>query len=313
MASHPHLRPDWALAVHGGSGAFRRGDLSPDADRAARAALARALDAGAAVLAAGGAALDAVEAAVRVLEDAAEFNAGRGAALTAEGAAELDAAVVDGRTRTAGAVAGVTATRNPVTLARAVMERGPHVLLAGPGADRFSVEAGLEQAGPDWFVTPERRGQLAELLARSPDAYDAGMKYGTVGAVARDGAGHLAAATSTGGVTGKRWGRVGDSPVPGAGTLADDRAGAVSCTGTGEAFLRAVAAHELLARVRLGGQRLGDAADAVLADVAALGGTGGLIAVGRDGPPLWRFATPGMFRGAALPGAAPAVAIYGDE
>lgn len=303
----------WTLLIHGGAGRFTRATISPEIDAGTRAGLHAALDAGSAVLTGGGAALDAVEAAVRVLEDDLHFNAGRGAALSREGCAELDAAMMDGRTRAAGAVARVTRSRSPVALARAVMERSAHVFLAGVGADAFSRDIGAEQVDPDWFVTPERRAQLAELLAGGGDAFDADMKYGTVGAVARDAAGHLAAATSTGGVTGKRWGRIGDSPVVGAGTWADDRGCAVSCTGAGEYFLRAGAAHEIEARVRLRGDSVAAATEAVLADVRALGGTGGAIVIGRDGEAVWRFTTPGMNRGLATAAGERRVALYGDE
>ena len=299
--------------IHGGAGRFERGRLSPEVEAATRAGLARALDAGTAVLAGGGAALDAVAAAVAVLEDDPHFNAGRGAALTREGTAELDAAVMEGATRGAGAVARVSHTRSPVGLARAVMERSRHVFLAGVGADAFSREIGLEQVGNDWFVTDPRRTNLAELLARDDDAYDVDMKYGTVGAVARDAAGHLAAATSTGGVTGKRWGRIGDTPVIGAGTWADDRGCAVSCTGAGEYFLRVGVAQAIDARVRLLGESLDVATAAVLTEVSALGGTGGAIVVGADGQGGWRFTTPGMNRGLATAGGERRVAIYGDE
>ncbi len=305
--------PVWSLAVHGGSGGMRRGGLTLEVDAGARAGLAAALDAGSAVLANGGSALDAVEAAVRVLEDDTHFNAGRGAALSREGMAELDAAIMDGRTRGAGAVARVTTARSPVALARAVMERSAHVFLAGIGADAFSRHIGVEQVANGWFVTETRRAQLAELLADGGDGYDVEMKYGTVGAVARDANGHLAAATSTGGVTGKRWGRIGDSPVVGAGTWADDRSCAVSCTGAGEYFLRVGAAHEIDARMRLGGETLIDAVTAVLADVRALGGTGGVIVVAPAGELGWRFTTAGMYRGRATSGGDRMVAIYGDE
>jgi len=303
----------WTLVIHGGAGGMTRERLSDEQDAGARAALGQALDAGSAVLAAGGAAIDAVEAAVRVLEDDPHFNAGRGAALTYEGVAELDAAIMEGTHRKAGAVAGVTATRHPVSLARAVMEQSPHVLLGGDGADQFSREHGLEQAGQDWLVLPERRRQLEELKARGADAFDVDMKYGTVGAVARDAAGHVAAATSTGGVTGKRWGRIGDSPLIGAGTYADDRAGAVSATGAGEYFIRAGVAHEICARVRLAGAGLRAAADAVMADVLALGGTGGVIVTGPDGEAVWSFTTAGMFRARAGSAGDREIAIYGDE
>lgn len=299
--------------IHGGAGRIERGRTSPETDAATRAGLNRALDAGSAILAAGGAALDAVEAAVRVLEDDPAFNAGRGAALTAAGTAELDAAIMDGRARTAGAVARVGGTRNPISLARAVMERSRHVFLAGVGADAFSREIGAAQIDNEWFVTDARRANLAELLADGGDAYDVDMKYGTVGAVARDADGHLAAATSTGGVTGKRWGRVGDTPVIGAGTWADDRGCAVSCTGAGEYFLRAGVAHAIDARVRLLGEAVGTAADVVLAEVTALGGTGGVIVAGADGGSAWRFTTPGMNRALAAGAGERAVALYGDE
>ncbi|MEG3125180.1 isoaspartyl peptidase/L-asparaginase family protein [Sphingomonas sp. GB1N7] len=302
----------WTLLVHGGAGMMTRERLTPEQDAGTRAGLNAALDAGSAVLERGGAALDAVAAAVRVLEDDPHFNSGRGAALTWDGAAELDAAIMDGRDRRAGAVAGVGATRNPVDLARAVMEDGAHVLLSGAGADDFSVERGLAQAGADWFVLPERAAQLEELKARG-GTFDVEMKYGTVGAVACDAHGHVAAATSTGGVTGKRWGRIGDSPLIGAGTYADDRSGAVSATGSGEFFIRAGVAHEICARVRLAGEPLQTAADAVMADVAELGGSGGVIVTGPEGDAVWSFTTLGMNRGRATSGGERIVAIYNDE
>jgi len=303
----------WNLVVHGGSGQMRRASTTPEVDVGVRKALGQALDAGTQVLAAGGPALDAVEAAVRVLEDDPHFNAGRGAALALDGTVELDAAIMDGRDRAAGAVAGVTATRHPVSLARAVMERSPHVLLAGAGADAFAIEHAVEAADAAWLVTPERRRQLNELLASGAGAFDTGMKYGTVGAAALDAHGHLAAATSTGGVTGKRPGRIGDSPIVGAGTWADDRSCAISCTGAGEFFLRAGAAHAIAARVRHLGEGVEQAAAAVLDDIRAMGGTGGVIVAGADGELAWRFTTPGMYRGRASSGGERVVALYGDE
>ncbi|MBN2972830.1 isoaspartyl peptidase/L-asparaginase [Roseomonas aeriglobus] len=303
----------WAIAVHGGAGIIPRGQLTPEQDAAARAGLNAALDAGQAILAAGGSALDAVEAAVRVLEDDPAFNAGRGAVFTYEGTQELDAAIMDGRTRAAGAVAGVTATKNPVRLARAVMDHSPHVLLAGSGADAFSRDQGLEQVGPDWFAIPERRDQLERMKASSATGFDVDMKYGTVGAVACDAEGHVAAATSTGGVTGKRWGRIGDSPLIGAGTFADDRAGAVSATGSGEFFIRAGVAHEICARVRFLGETLQAAGDVVMAETRALGGTGGIILTGPTGEIAWSMTTSGMYRGKASARGDRVVAIYGDE
>ena len=307
----------WTLVLHGGSGRITPATVPPTQAEAARAALGRALDAGAAVLAADGrgAALDAVEAAVRVLEDDPHFNAARGAALTREGLAELDAAIMEGTARAAGAVAGVTATRHPVSLARAVLEQGRHVLLSGAGADAFAVAHGVEPATQDWLVLPERRAQLAELLDASDHGgggFDTDMKYGTVGAVARDAAGRLAAATSTGGVTGKSWGRIGDSPLIGAGTYADDRAGAVSCTGTGEVFIRIGAAAEICARARLAGVPLDVAAAAVLAEVRALGGTGGVIVAGPAGEAVWAFTTPGMYRAVTTSDGRREVAMFGE-
>lgn len=305
-------QPNWTLVIHGGAGKLDREMLSADQDSGARAGLSRALDAGSAVLSGGGTALDAVEAAVRVLEDDPHFNSGRGAVFTHDGGIELDAAIMDGRTRAAGAVAAATATRSPVGLARAILDDGRHVFLASAGADAFSREHGLEQAEQDWFATDERRRQFAELQA-SGDMFDVDMKYGTVGAVACDTHGHVAAATSTGGVTGKRWGRIGDSPVIGAGTFADDRACAVSCTGSGEFFLRVGVGHEIAARVRLTGESLQAATEAVLAEVRALGGTGGAIVVAPDGTMAWSFTTPGMYRGTASAKSARSVAIYASE
>ena len=296
--------------IHGGSGAMRPATMTPEQEEAARAGLHAALDAGEAVLASGGSALDAVEAAARVLEDDPSFNAGRGSVLTAEGVVELDAAIMEGTGRRAGAVAGLRTTRAPVSAARAVMEHSPHVLLTYDGADRFAAEHGLEQVDNGWFVVPFRKAQLGKVMAGG-GAFDSDIKYGTVGAVAVDLAGHVAAATSTGGLTAKRWGRIGDSPLIGAGTYADDRACAVSATGLGETFMRAVGAHELAARVRIGGEGLQQALDAVLADVRSLGGSGGLIAVAPSGEAAWGFTTPGMYRGECGPDGRK-VAVY-DE
>jgi L-asparaginase / beta-aspartyl-peptidase len=303
----------WTLVIHGGAGSIERERVKPEDEKAIRAALGEALAAGKAVLAAGGTAVDAVEAAVRILEDAPHFNAGRGAVFTDDQRIELDAAIMDGRTRAAGAVAGVTRTRNPIALARAVMERSPHVFLSGAGADQFSMEQGLEQVDPAWFATAERRRQLDEMKAGKRSAFDVDLKYGTVGAVAVDADGHVASATSTGGLTGKRWGRIGDSPVIGAGTYADDRCCAVSGTGAGEYFIRIGLAHEICARVRLAGESIDTAADAVIAELGEIGGTGGLIVVAPDGSGGWAFNTPGMYRATASHESAPEIALYGEE
>jgi L-asparaginase / beta-aspartyl-peptidase len=300
----------WRLVIHGGAGSMRRHRLGVAADRRAREALEASLTAGCAILAKGESALDAVEAAVRELEEDICFNAGRGSVLTADGTIELDAAIMDGRTRRAGAVAGLRTTRAPVSLARLLSDKGPHVFLSGCGADEFAREAGLEQVGNSWFEVGERRRQLEELLVEG--GFDDEVKYGTVGAVAVDVDGHVAVATSTGGLTAKRWGRVGDAPLIGAGTYADDRSAAVSATGSGEYFIRAVAAHQLAERVRLGGQALQQALDAVLEDIGSLGGKGGLIAVAPNGDAAWGFTTPAMYRGMA-DSTGRTVAIYSDE
>lgn len=302
----------WKLVIHGGAGVIERGQSTPEQDRALRDSLERALAAGAEILAEGGGALDAVEMAARILEDDPQFNAGRGAVFTYEGANELDAAVMDGRGRDAGAVTGVTATRNPVSLARAVMEHSPHVFLSREGADQFSLEHGLEQVGPEWFATDERRRQLDIMRSGDGHYFDEELKYGTIGAVAVDIHGHVAAATSTGGLTGKRWGRIGDTPLIGAGTYADDRSGAVSATGAGEYFIRAAVAHEICARMRMLGESATVAADKVIADVGSLGGSGGVILVTPAGDAAWAFNTPGMYRGIAS-AEGNRVAIYADE
>jgi beta-aspartyl-peptidase (threonine type) len=300
----------WRLVVHGGAGSMRPGRLDPEQEKCARDGLEAALAAGSAILSKQASALDAVEAAVRVLEEDPCFNAGRGSVLTAEGFIELDAAVMDGRKRRAGAVAGLRTTRAPVSLARLLLAKGPHVFLSGKGADDFARNHGFEQVGNSWFEIPERRRQLEELVRVG--GFDDEVKYGTVGAVAVDVDGHVAVATSTGGLTAKRWGRVGDSPLIGAGTYADDRSAAVSATGSGEYFIRTVAAHQLAERVRLGGQSLQEALDAVLADIASLGGKGGLIAVAPDGEAAWGFTTPAMYRGMA-DASGRTVRIYAEE
>lgn len=301
----------WRLMVHGGCGAMRPGGLNPDQEEAARLGLGAALDAGERILKGGGSALDAVEAAARVLEDDPVFNAGRGSVLNYEGSIDLDAAIMDGATRDAGAVAGVKTIRCPISLARAVMEKTSHVLLSFEGAEEFGREQGFQTVDNAWFETAERRGQLDKVLAAGGQ-FDADVKYGTIGVVAVDAAGHVAAATSTGGLTAKRWGRIGDSPLIGAGTFADDRSAAISATGSGEYFIRAVAAHQVADRIRLAGASLQQAVDDTLADIKEMGGTGGLIAVAPSGEAAWGFTTSGMYRGVAGPDGRQ-VAVYKDE
>lgn len=253
-----------------------------------------------------------MEAAVRVMEDNPLFNAAKGAVFDAEGKNQLDAAIMDGATLKAGAVAAVTRTRNPVKLARAVMERSPHVFLAGPGADAFSVEQGLEQVDPSYFRTePRWRGYLAWKAKQA--SIDPTHKYGTVGAVARDVNGHLAAATSTGGLTGKRWGRIGDAPVIGAGTYASDGRCAVSATGTGEYFIRESAGRQVCDRVAWKGETIEAAADGTIAAIGAIGGDGGLIAMDAEGRTAFALNTDGMYRGTISAGHAAKTFIYADE
>lgn len=288
-----------AIAIHGGAGTLSLDDLSPAATRPYREGLERALAAGLVLLERGGAALDAVVAAVQVLEQDPLFNAGRGAVLAADGSVELDASIMDGRDLRAGAVAAVRHVRSPIDLARRVMEHSGHVMLVGVGAEEFALEQGLELVPNGHFVTERRRAELQRILAGQslPGREDL---MGTVGAVARDEQGNLAAATSTGGTAGKRWGRVGDSPLIGAGTYAANDACAVSATGHGEYFIRAAVAHEIASLVRYRSLDVVAAADeVVMRQLVSLGGSGGVIAVGRDGRIAMPFNSPGMLRAAA--------------
>jgi len=299
-----------AIAIHGGAGAVPRAVLSAEREQLYRAGLAAALDGGYAVLEAGGSSLEAVATAVRTLEDDPLFNAGRGAALTRDGAAELDAAIMDGKQMRAGAVAAVRHVRNPVDLARHVMEKSRHVLLVGPGAEEFALEEGLQLVPNRYFRTTER---FEQLLAeqRGEHVSDIVPPRGTVGAVARDAAGNLAAATSTGGMTNKRPGRVGDSPIIGAGTYAKNGVCAVSATGHGEYFIRAVAAHHVCAAVEHRGLALEEAARELLHEILrGLGGDGGVIAVDHAGRIVMDFSTEGMFRGARDSNGRRDIAIY---
>lgn len=295
------------LLIHGGAGVIRKD--TDEAGQAIRAALAHALRAGHATLQAGGSALDAVSAAVVVLEDAPHFNAGHGAVFTHDGHNELDAAIMDGATLRAGAIAGVRGVRNPILLARAVMEHSPHVMLAGAGAEAFAQEHGIARVEPEYFRTEHRWRQWQEALANESSGKDATDHFGTVGAVARDAIGNVAAATSTGGMTNKRWNRIGDSPVIGAGTYANAHC-AVSGTGWGEFYLRTCAAHAICMRVARG-EPLQQAAEAVInREIPQLGGSGGAIVLGRDGQFALPFNTQGMYRGWIGADGAPHVAIY---
>jgi beta-aspartyl-peptidase (threonine type) len=280
------------LALHGGAGDAAGGADHAEHRKALSAIAAETL----ALLRAGRSALDAVERAVVLLEECPLFNAGVGAVLNREGQPELDASIMDGATRACGAVAGVSRTKSPVQLARAVMEKSPHVIFMGAGAEALGRELGLPEVTPDHFVTEERFRQLKDAHRRGVIALDHDSAFGTVGAVARDKDGHLAAATSTGGLTNKHPGRVGDTPIPGIGTFADDRSAAISCTGTGEAFIRAGFGHHIHGRIAFSGWDLQEACEEALAQVRAYNGRGGCIAIGHDGRIALPFNSKVMFR-----------------
>ncbi len=311
QAQDPDAR--YVLAIHGGAGTMARSDLTPELEQAYRAALREALEAGYKVLNEDGNSLDAVVAALRIMEESPLFNAGKGAVFTSEGTVELDASIMDGRTRNAGAVSGVKEIRSPITLARLVMEESPHVMLTGSGAETFAREHNVETVPNEFFHTDRRRRQLERAQQQEREAAPSGTgallldedreaehhAFGTVGAVALDKAGNLAAGTSTGGMTNKRFGRVGDSPIIGAGTYADNETCAISATGHGEYFIRGVVAYDVAAMMRYAGLSLTAAANAVvMGRLTELGGTGGIIALDREGHVAMPFNTPGMYRGA---------------
>ncbi|WP_352410103.1 isoaspartyl peptidase/L-asparaginase [Mixta sp. BE291] len=311
-----------AIAIHGGAGAIARSALSTEQQQHYLQALRDIVACGQAILAAGGSALDAVTEAVRLLEECPLFNAGKGSVFTQQGTHELDACIMDGRSQDAGAVAGVAHIRNPILAARAVMEHSPHVLLCGSGAEQFAEEQGLTPVAADFFSTDARWQQLARArasqqtlldhdgAAQEGAPLDADRKLGTVGAVACDLAGNLAAATSTGGMTNKRVGRIGDSPLPGAGCFSNRRV-AVSCTGTGEIFMRTLAAGDVAALMAYGGLSLQQASDRVIFEkIPALGGSGGLIAIDAEGNIVLPFNTEGMYRGYGYLDEPPVAEIY---
>ena len=337
--THKQAAPKWSIAIHGGAGTMDKDKMTPQQRAEYEAALQQALDAGKAVLASGGSAMDAVKAAIMPMEDSPLFNAGRGAVFTWEGRNELDASIMDGRDRSAGAVAGVTTVKNPILLADKVRTDSPHVFLMGKGAEEFAGERGFEVTPPEYFATEGRLKSLERMKAEKVSALDVDLKFGTVGAVALDMEGNLAAGTSTGGMTGKRWGRIGDAPVIGAGTYADNRSCAVSATGWGEYFIRVGVAQEICTRLRMIADNYGtathgldgsgrvtgippepleaddaqDVADEVMVEVAELGGDGGIILVTPEGHALYSFNTSGMYRGRANSDGLNEVAIFGGE
>ena len=299
----------FGMAIHGGAGTIERSSMTAQNEAAHRAGLEQTLRAGYDVLRKGGSSLDAVEAAIHVLEDNPLFNAGKGAVFTHEGTNELDASIMDGRTLKAGAVAGLQHIRNPISLARLVMEKSPHVMLDGEGAEAFAKQMGVPFVEQKYFYTKERWDALQKVKKKSGPISDK-EKHGTVGAVALDQAGNLAAGTSSGGTTNKEFGRIGDSPIIGAGNYADNRTCAVSCTGDGEYFIRSVVAYDISAMMNYKGMPLKEAAEAAISKVGKLGGTGGLVAIDKEGEIAMPFNTTGMYRGKVGADGKISVAIY---
>lgn len=335
----------WSIAIHGGAGTIERDKITPEKDAEIRAALNKALAIGTKILSDGGTAIDAITATIISMENDPNFNAGKGAVFTWDKTNELDSSIMDGSDLSAGAVAGINGTKNPILLARAVKDHSPHVMLSGEGANQFSREQGLEQVTPDYYATPYRLKQIEDVLAKKVSVADVDYKFGTVGAVAMDSKGNMAAGTSTGGMTGKRWGRIGDSPIIGAGTYADNRSCAISATGSGEYFIRLGVAHEICARIRmrfpeaikeaqlavpkdadgndtyvvhgsefqLSDEEIQQIADDVIAELGELGGDGGIIYATPWGQAGYSFNTAGMYRGRATSEGEQSVTIYGDE
>lgn len=318
----PSMKKPFGLVIHGGAGVVLRENISPELEADYRAKLTEARDAGYKILEQGGSAMDAVIAAVTIMEDSPLFNAGKGAVLNADGICELDASVMDGETQAAGAVASVRRIQNPITLARAVMEKSEHVMLAGEGAEKFAQERGFAFVENAYFQTPRRRSDLERAkqletaksasgkksatltspaaggtFSAEDEAFDRQSRYGTVGCAALDQHGNLAAGTSTGGRTNKKYGRIGDAPIIGAGTYANNATCAVSATGWGEFFIRTAVAHDISAQMEYRGTPLADAAQATLAKVAKLGGDGGVVCIDKDGNIALPFNTAGMYRG----------------
>lgn len=316
------LKPRYVLAIHGGAGTILKKNMSDSLERAYIAVLTKSLKEGYMVLQHGGKSVDAVSAAIQIMEDSPLFNAGKGAVFNHNGENEMDASIMDGKTRKAGAIAGVHTIRNPITAAQAVMEQSEHVMMVGKGAEEFAASRGIVLVDPSYFWTQPRWDALQQLLKRDEEAtmldHDAkqsnGKKYvdekfGTVGCVALDQAGHLAAGTSTGGMTNKKYGRVGDSPIIGAGNYADDQV-AISCTGWGEFYIRTVAAYDVAAKVAYTQMSIAQAAREVMDKIAALGGDGGMIVLDKAGEVTMPFNTEGMYRGTITEDGKVEVLIY---
>jgi beta-aspartyl-peptidase (threonine type) len=332
FAAETGPRP-YGLVIHGGAGVIERKTMTIEVETQYRAALAQARDAGYAVLERGGSALDAVVAAIKIMEDSPLFNAGKGAVMNADGICELDSSIMDGRNQAAGAVAGVRQIKNPITLARTVMEKSEHVMLTGTGAEKFAVQQKFELVPNEYFQTDFRRKQLEKakqreagkptsllgsptaipVAARELDYFDRTAHYGTVGCVALDRNGDLAAGTSTEGMTNKKFGRVGDAPIIGAGTYANNGTCAVSATGWGEFFIRVGVARDIAAQMEYKHSSLGEAAAASIAKVGALGGDGGVICIDREGNVAMPFNSLGMYRGYKLSTGAAQIEIFGEK
>ena len=308
-------KPAWAIVIHGGAGNINPDRIPPEKEQAYVEKLTEALEAGGKILENGGTSLDAVEAAINILEDCPLFNAGKGAVFNADGMNEMDASIMDGLTHNAGAVAGVTKIKNPVSAARLVMDKSPHVMLVKEGAEAFAAEQGIELVDPSYFYTEYRWKSLQRVKEREKKRLeDDTKKSGTVGAVALDKNGNLAAATSTGGMTNKKWGRVGDSPIIGAGTWADNNTCGVSATGHGEFFIRNAVAHDISARMKYAGESLHHAANDVINNkLKAIKANGGVIAMDKDGNIAMPFNTSGMYRGFLVAGKNPVTAIFKEE
>lgn len=311
MAANTDSRPI-AVALHGGAGTISQENMTPEREARYRATLLRALEEGYAILAGGGSSLDAVESAISLMEDSELFNAGKGAVFTSDGRNEMDASIMDGGTLQAGAVAAVTRIRNPIRAARLVMEKSVHVMLAGKGAEDFAAEQNMELVEPSYFYTERRWNALQRAREKEQEGEaDEAAKHGTVGVVALDRAGNLAAGTSTGGMTNKKYGRIGDSPIIGAGTYANNRSAAISGTGHGEYFIRATVARDIASLIEYKGLSAQEAADEVIHE-KLLGGTGGVIVLDARGNVAFSFNTEGMYRGVLKEGGEPRISIYKD-